>query len=183
MNVPNLITIGRILIVPLTVWLIVSGEFFMAFVAFIIAGVSDAVDGYIAKHFNQRTELGAYLDPVADKLLLVSIYVTLGLLEAISAWVVIVVVSRDIMIIGAVMLSWLMDKPIGMQPLMVSKVNTVGQIALAGVALGTLGFALDAHGIIAMMEYVIGALTVISCAAYMRNWIYHMANGQTRSHH
>ena len=71
MNLPNLITIGRILLVPITVWLIISGEFALAFVAFVTAGVSDGVDGYIARRFDQRTELGAYLDPIADKALLV----------------------------------------------------------------------------------------------------------------
>ena len=80
-NLPNFITIGRILLVPVTVWLIISGEFFLAFAAFVAAGISDGVDGYIARRFNQRSELGAYLDPIADKALLVSIYVSLGSFE------------------------------------------------------------------------------------------------------
>ena len=75
MTIPNIITIGRFLLVPLTVWLIVTGHFGLAFFAFIAAGVSDAIDGFIAKRSGLATALGAYLDPLADKLLLVSIYV------------------------------------------------------------------------------------------------------------
>ena len=88
MSLPNLITIGRILLVPLTIWLIVSGEYLLAFLAFIIAGISDGVDGFIAKRYDLKTQLGAYLDPLADKLLLVSIYVSLGLLHVMPAWLV-----------------------------------------------------------------------------------------------
>ena len=79
----------------------------IAFLLFLAAGISDAVDGFLAKRFGMTTELGAYLDPLADKALIVSIYVTLGITGVIPRWLVILVVSRDIMIVGAVMLSWL----------------------------------------------------------------------------
>ena len=100
----------------------------IAFLLFLAAGVSDAVDGFLAKRFNMASELGAYLDPLADKALIVSIYVALGIAEAIPRWLVILVVSRDIMIVGAVMLSWLVGKPVELKPLSVSKLNTVAQI-------------------------------------------------------
>ena len=93
LNLPNLITIFRIFMVPLIVWLIISGQFFIAFLLFVLAGMSDGIDGFIAKRFNQTTELGAYLDPIADKLLLVSIYVSLGFGEILPPWLVILVVS------------------------------------------------------------------------------------------
>lgn len=79
MSVPNLLTIARILMVPLLIWLLISGNFRLAFGIFVAAGITDAVDGFIAKNYDSVTELGAYLDPLADKLLLVSIYVSLGL--------------------------------------------------------------------------------------------------------
>ena len=79
MSIPNLITLGRILLVPVVVWAIASGAMLTAFVLFLVAGVSDAVDGYLAKRFKMASELGAYLDPLADKALIVSIYVTLGI--------------------------------------------------------------------------------------------------------
>src|SRR5689334_15573161 len=117
LSIPNLITLGRILLVPVVVWAIYSGAMWIAFVLFLVAGVSDAVDGFLAKRFGMASELGAYLDPLADKALIVSIYVTLGIKDVIPGWLVILVVSRDIMIIGAVMLSWVLGSPILMKPL------------------------------------------------------------------
>ena len=144
MSIPNLITLGRILLVPVVVWAIASGAMRIAFLLFLAAGVSDAVDGFLAKRFDMATELGAYLDPLADKALIVSIYVTLGINEAIPRWLVILVVSRDILIVGGMMLSWLVGKPLTIRPLLVSKLNTVAQIVFACVVLGSLGFAFDA---------------------------------------
>src|SRR4029077_9393945 len=141
LNIPNLITLGRILLVPVVVWAIASGAMWIAFVLFLAAGVSDAVDGYLAKRFQMTTELGAYLDPLADKALIVSIYLTLGIKGLIPGWLVILVVSRDIMIVGAVMLSWLVGIPIKVKPLLISKLNTVAQIVFACVVLGTVGFS------------------------------------------
>ena len=103
----------------------------IAFVLFLAAGLSDAVDGYLAKRFHMTTELGAYLDPLADKTLIVSIYITLGINGLIPGWLVILVVSRDIMIVGAVMLSWLVGTPVKVKPLLVSKLNTAAQIVFA----------------------------------------------------
>jgi cardiolipin synthase (CMP-forming) len=101
-SIPNIITLGRILLVPIIVWAIASSQMEIAFAIFVIAGVSDAVDGFLAKRFNMASELGALLDPLADKALLVSIYVALGIWGAVPRWIVILVVSRDIMIVAAV---------------------------------------------------------------------------------
>ena len=177
MNLPNLISIGRILLVPLVVWLIVSNAYLAAFLCFLIAGASDGVDGYIARRYGLRTELGAYLDPLADKLLLVSIYVTLAMLKVIPAWFAILVASRDVMIVGAVLLSRLMDRPVRIAPSMISKVNTAAQIALAGGVLAALGFNADATSWLNAGYAATGALTVASGALYMREWARHMANG------
>src|SRR5207237_2753977 len=98
----------------------------------IIAGVSDGVDGFLARRYKLHTELGRYLDPLADKLLLVSIYVTLGFQRHLPPWLVILVVSRDVMIIGAIMLSWLMDKPITVKPLLVCKHKPLTHIMIDG---------------------------------------------------
>ncbi len=89
------------------------------------------------------SELGALLDPLADKALLVSIYVALGIWGAMPRWIVILVVSRDIMIVGAVIVSWLYGKPMAMKPLMVSKLNTVAQVIFAALVLAALGFRFD----------------------------------------
>src|SRR5260221_3329335 len=103
LSIPNLITLARILLVPVVVWAITAGEMQFAFLLFVAAGISDAVDGFLAKRFGMTSELGAYLDPLADKVLIVSIYVSLGVVGGIPLWLVILVVSRDIMIVGAIM--------------------------------------------------------------------------------
>ena len=112
MNIPNSLTLGRIVLVPLVVWLIITHEMQAAFLLFLLAGLSDAADGYLAKRYGWNSELGAYLDPIADKALLVSIYVTLGFAGHLPVWLVIAVVSRDILIVGAVVLSWMLSRPV-----------------------------------------------------------------------
>ena len=173
-SIPNLITLARILLVPVVIWAITSGEMRIAFLLFFAAGASDAVDGFLAKRFGMATELGAYLDPLADKAMIVSIYVALGIAEAIPRWLVILVVSRDIMIVGAVILSWLVDKPVALKPLAVSKLNTVAQIVLALVVLGALGFKFDAEVVIVTLTALVAALTLLSIAFYVAEWVRHM---------
>jgi cardiolipin synthase len=176
LNLPNLITIARILSVPVMVWAIVSGEMLIAFWLFVLAGLSDVVDGYLAKRLSMKSELGSYLDPLADKALLGSIFVTLGISGALPRAVVILVVSRDIMIVGAVMLSWLVGKPIAMRPLLVSKLNTAAQIGLAGLVLASLGFRFDANGVLLVAMALVAGLTLLSIAAYVREWVRHMGS-------
>jgi cardiolipin synthase len=173
-SIPNLITLGRILLVPVVVWAIASGAMLTAFVLFLVAGVSDGVDGYLAKRFQMASELGAYLDPLADKTLIVSIYVTLGIAGNIPRWLVILVVSRDIMIVGAVMLSWLIGSPLKVKPLVISKLNTAAQIVFACVLLGSLGFHLNAEPLVMVLMSVVAALTFASIAAYLVEWVRHM---------
>jgi cardiolipin synthase len=173
-NLPNLITLARILSVPVVVWAIAANEMLLAFVLFLAAGVSDAVDGFLAKRFGMQSELGAYLDPLADKVLIVSIYVALGISGALPRWLVIMVVSRDIMIVGAIMLSWLIGRPVAVKPLLVSKLNTVAQILCAGLVLGSRGLAFNAGWLLDAAMASVAALTLLSVAAYVREWIRHM---------
>jgi cardiolipin synthase len=120
------------------------------------------------------TQLGAYLDPLADKAMIVSIYVALGIAGNIPHWLVILVVSRDLLIVGGVLFSWLIDKPVGVKPHWVSKLNTAAQLLLVGLALGALGFGFDAGwGLIALMA-VVTILTLASVAVYLREWVRHM---------
>src|SRR6187551_2906848 len=174
LSIPNLITLGRILLVPIVVWTIASGAMWVAFVLFVTAGVSDAVDGFLAKRFHMTTVLGAYLDPLADKALIVSIYLTLGINGEIPRWLVILVVSRDILIVGGIMLSWLMGNPLKIKPLLVSKLNTVAQIVFACVVLGSLGFDLHVAMLKSILMGLVAALTLLSIAAYLVQWMRHM---------
>jgi cardiolipin synthase (CMP-forming) len=176
MNLPNAITIARILSVPVLIWLIVSGEYLLAFWLFVLAGVSDGVDGYIAKRFDQRTELGAYLDPIADKLMLVSIYVSLGLLRVLPPWLVILVATRDIMIVGGVVLAALLQQPVKVKPLLISKLNTAAQIVLAGLVLAVLGFGLPSRELVLVGSLIVAGLTIVSGTQYVLTWIRNMAS-------
>ena len=159
-----------------------------AFVVFLIAGVTDALDGFIARRFHLKTELGAYLDPIADKALLVSTYIALGLtpLHIVSpgtpndyylpAWLVILVVSRDLLIIGAFMLSWLMGREVEVKPLIISKLNTLMQIATAVLVLGAHGLNLDLNAYIVPTIWITGATTALSAIAYLVTWLRYMAS-------
>ena len=174
LNLPNLITIARILMVPVIVWAIGSGEMLFAFILFLVAGVSDAIDGFLAKRLGMTTEFGSYLDPLADKALIVSIYVTLGVVGELPRWLVILVVSRDIMIVAAIILSWLVDKPVTVKPLTVSKANTAAQIILATLVLASLGLGFKFAWVIDIGIAAVAVLTLVSIAAYVREYVRHI---------
>jgi cardiolipin synthase len=174
-SIPNIITLGRILLVPVLIWAIASNQMEIAFAIFVVAGVSDAVDGFLAKRFNMASELGALLDPLADKALLVSIFVTLGILGAVPIWLVILVVSRDIMIVGAVIVSWLFNKPVPMKPLLVSKLNTGAQVGFAALVLAALGFGFDSSPYDTLLMVAIAVLTLVSVSFYLVEWVRHMS--------
>jgi cardiolipin synthase len=176
MNLANTLTIFRLCLVPVVIVAIGQGEWRLAFVAFVAAGLTDAIDGWVARRFDQRTELGAYLDPLADKALLVSIYVTLAIQGLLPSWLAVLVVSRDVMIVGAVILSWLLDRPVEINPLRLSKWNTLGQISLAAAKLGSLAFALRIDRLIEIGVLLVAALTVASMLAYFATWFRHMAD-------
>jgi cardiolipin synthase (CMP-forming) len=161
-------------LVPIVVWAITSGEMLAAFALFLAAGISDAVDGFLAKRFHMASELGAYLDPLADKALIVSIYVSLGIAGALPIPLIILVVSRDIMIIAGFMLSWLVGKPMPVRPLPVSKANTVAQIVLAALVLAEHGFGFDAALPVTIVTGVVVILTLLSIAFYLAEWLRHM---------
>jgi cardiolipin synthase len=171
--------LARILLVPVVVWAIATGQIRLAFLLFVAAGISDGVDGFLAKRFGMKTELGAYLDPLADKVLIVSIYVTLGITGVIPLWIVILVVSRDIMIVGAIILSWLVDRPVQIKPLMVSKANTAAQIVFACLVLGSHGLGIDIEPVLTMVMALVAVLTLLSVAFYLAEWVRHMNSAET----
>jgi cardiolipin synthase (CMP-forming) len=176
MTIPNLITIARLIAVPLIVLLIGQGSWGLAFTVFVAAGISDAVDGFIARRFDMRSEFGAYLDALADKALLVSIYMTLSVTGVLPGWLAILVVSRDLMIISAILVSWLMGRPLAIKPMFVSKLNTGAQIVFAALVLGTKAVILEAPTLYGIGMVLVAALTIVSAAAYLARWMRHMAS-------
>ena len=167
--------------VPVIFWLLINHHSRAAFVVFVLAGISDAVDGFLAKRFDWRTELGAYLDPLADKLLIVSIYIALAVSQEIPLWLVIAVVSRDILILLAVLLSWLIDQPVTIKPLVVSKINTAAQLVLAATVLGDEAFGLGLDTFRTVLVWITGTFTLLSLFAYLKTWFLHMTGYESKS--
>ncbi len=166
MNLPNLLTLIRILLIPVFVIMIMDKLFGWALVTFAIAGITDGMDGLIARVTHQRTELGAYLDPIADKLLLTAAFVTLAIIEIIPNWLAVIVITRDIIILLGFFVLLLTNHHPKIHPLLISKVTTGFQICTILLALLT-GYnpAFHTLSIIA----VIGAtlFTVLSGAHYI----------------
>jgi cardiolipin synthase len=175
LTIPNLITILRFLLVPAVVLAMLNMRWDWAFAGFLVAGISDGVDGFIARRFNQQSKLGAYLDPMADKVLLVSVFVVMGFIGQLPLWLVVTMVSRDALIICAVLLSTVMAHPVEMKPLYVSKANTAVQIVLAAVVLGELAFSIHLDPLRPGLIILSGVLTVASAAAYLVAWLRHMS--------
>jgi len=176
LSIPNLITLARILLVPVVVWAIASNQMLFAFLLFAAAGISDAVDGFLAKRFGMTSQLGAFLDPLADKVLIVSIYVSFGIVDALPRWLVILVVSRDLLIVGGIIFSWIVNKPVSVKPHMVSKINTAVQLLLVGLVLAALGFGFDPGWLMSLTIALVAALTLASVAIYLREWVIHMGS-------
>ncbi|MBI1869006.1 MAG: CDP-alcohol phosphatidyltransferase family protein [Methylocystis sp.] len=171
---PNFISIGRLLLTPVAIDMILAGKWLSAFLVFVIAGASDALDGWLAKTFYLRSELGAMLDPLADKVLLVSVYVTTAAVGVIPAWLAILVVSRDVMIVGGVVIAWLLGRPMKVKPLYVSKATTASQLVLAAGVLGGEAFGLNVAVFVQIFALIVAALTVASASVYLWRWVEHM---------
>jgi cardiolipin synthase len=167
LNLPNFISLARLVSVPVLVWLILNGKFTWAFWLFLAAGASDALDGYIAKRWGQTSSLGTYLDPAADKTLLVGVYVVLGTIQQLPLWIVITVVFRDFIIIGGVVLLHISMTSVSMKPLMVSKFNTAFQILLVVWTLAELGYGPVLSHVKMWLIYMVATFTIISGAAYI----------------
>jgi cardiolipin synthase len=165
---PNLVTFGRLCAVPLAFWLVVEHRLDLAFYLFVVAGLSDAVDGWLARRYGGNS-VGALLDPVADKALLVTMYVTLAVVRELPDWLAILVVFRDLLIVGGVIVLGLLGQPVTIRPLYVSKLNTALQIVLIAATLFLVGFGLMAPLLLTVLIWIVAATTLVSGAAYV--WV------------
>ena len=127
MNIPNFLTLIRLFLVPVLVIFLIQGLFFNALIVFIIAGASDAIDGFLARILRQKTVLGSYMDPLADKALIISCFVALSVLGMIPPWLTVIVVSRDFIILLGISVLFLMSIYVEIQPAFVSKITTTLQ--------------------------------------------------------
>lgn len=167
---PNLLTLARIAMVPVLILLLQDLQFLWALLVFLAAGVSDALDGYIAKRFDAQTRLGAILDPLADKALIISAFVTLSILLKIPFWLVVVVVFRDVIIIVGYLIMTLYFGSVEMQPLRISKLNTFMQIFYILIVLATLSGVAPGQGALPWVAGIVLVTSVLSGAAYVYIW-------------
>ncbi len=181
LNIANLITILRVVLVPVIVWALMSEQMMLAFLVFVIAGISDAIDGAIARYLDQQTEFGTILDPIADKIMLVSVFILLSYLEYIPLWLTILIVSRDLLIVLGIMLAYTLNKPVTIKPLWISKANTLVQIVLAAFALGILAFDLEYPNIKTLLIWLTALLTALSAMAYIRDGLKLFASSESNT--
>lgn len=134
-NIPNILTVFRILLTPFFVIFLLKDLFSIALLVFTIAAISDGIDGLLARYLNQKTVLGAYLDPIADKLLLTAAFVSLALLKIVPSWLTVIVISRDILIMLGIAVFSITNINIEIKPSLVSKCTTVAQLSTIFLAL------------------------------------------------
>ena len=134
-SIPNILTLVRILLTPVFVILLLRDMFSTALLVFAVAGISDGLDGLIARYLNQRTTLGSYLDPAADKLLLTSAFIAMAVLGIIPDWLMVIVITRDVVIVLGLAILTLTEKKYEVKPTLVSKCTTTIQILMVFVSL------------------------------------------------
>ncbi len=169
-SLPNLITVLRILLIYPFVLSLLHGEAGTALLLFAVAGISDGLDGFLAKRFGWTSRLGAVLDPVADKMLLLAAYLTLGWMALLPLWLLVLVVLRDVVIVGGAVAYYRLFGAYDMQPLLISKFNTVCQVALVVLVLAVVWHAGVEPRLLAWAGYVVAATTLASGAAYVWVW-------------
>ncbi len=168
--IPNLLTLARLGMVPWVLILLNQNEYGWSLAVFVAAGLSDALDGIIAKRFNAQTALGALLDPLADKALLVSAYIMLSVIGVLPFWLMVVVVFRDAVIIGGYLLMELFFGSVEMHPLKISKANTVAQILYIVLLLAALTWSINLMLVLNVLAIVVLLTSVVSGCMYVYIW-------------
>ena len=169
MTIPNLITSIRIILTPILIIYLINNKFLSALVVFILAGLSDGVDGLVARIFDQKSKLGAYLDPLADKILLIATFVVLSVRGFVPPWLTVVVISRDTLILLGVLILFLNGTGFTVRPSILSKMTTCLQLGTVFVVLLKSHF----HFRLPSSDYIFwvtGFLTISSGLHYMRYW-------------
>ena len=169
-QIPNAITVVRMLLVAPTAWLLLDGRFGAAFALFLVAGLSDALDGQLAKRFGWQTALGGLLDPIADKLLLVVSFLCLGWLDVLPGWLVALVILRDLVIVTGAAIYHFRIAPVEAEPILLSKANTLMQIVLVLLAVAHQAGAGFPAGMIDVAVWIVAATTASSGVAYVVEW-------------
>ncbi len=174
-QIPNVISLLRILLVVPTGWLLWSAYYPQALILMAIAGASDALDGALARRYQWSSDFGAAIDPIADKLLVIVMLVIFTMQGHIPLWLAVVVIARDVIILGGAGVYWLLFKEIEMSPTFASKANTASQIiTVLLVLLGLCGFGWLSEIVLILLDpwvfYILAALGVGSGVDYVITW-------------
>ena len=178
MTIPNLITAFRIILVPVFVIYLINDRLNAALLVFLVCMVSDGIDGMVARLFNQKSRLGAYLDPLADKTLLVTAFVLLGVRGYLPSWFTVTAIARDVMILLGVVVIHLNRLELKIRPSAVSKINTCLQFITLSVVLFK-GYILLPSVVYQILYYITAALTIASGLHYMQYGLKIMGEGNS----
>jgi cardiolipin synthase (CMP-forming) len=169
MTIPNLITTLRIVLTPIFVIYVINDELIMGLIILIITGLSDGIDGLIARLFNQKSSLGAYLDPLADKIILISAFIALTIRGFLPSWLTVVVISRDMLILIGIFILFLNEKKIEISPVVSSKITTCLQFLTVILVLAK-DYVSGLVRYYPFLFYLTAILTAISFLQYMHQW-------------
>lgn len=168
MNIPNFLSLFRIILVPVTVVYLIDGSFFIALAIFTLAGITDALDGFLARVLNQKTLVGAYLDPLADKALLTSCFITLSILHIIPSWLTAIIVTRDFIILFGIFVLFMVSGSLEIRPVFISKITTALQLLTVFLALVYKSFGGNGPPPLIYIQYWLTAVfTILSGAHYV----------------
>ena len=175
---PNLLSLVRLLSLPLIIWLFSEKLFMYAFAAFIIAGLTDLFDGFLARVLKTSSQLGKYLDPIADKVLLVGLFVTMGIKGYVFPWLVILITFRDLLIVGGLLLLFVTNKKYNIKPVFISKINTLLQITLASWVLYKLAFETENLYVSETLITLVTITTIVSGISYVIIFLKHISQSE-----
>jgi cardiolipin synthase (CMP-forming) len=170
MTIPNFITIIRIILTPVFVIYIINGKLISGLLILSIAGLSDGIDGLVARVFNQKSKLGAYLDPLADKIILITAFVTLSILDLLPSWLTVMVISRDIMILMGILILFLHGMKISIKPAISSKITTCLQFITLILVLSK-DYLVSFEKYYPYLFYLTALFTIISFIQYTYQWL------------
>lgn len=181
-DIPNIISFFRILLTIPVIWALLEQEFLLALILFFIAGVSDGLDGFLAKHYHWQSRLGGLLDPLADKALLVSTFLCLGGLGLLPPWLVALVIFRDVLIVSGALVYTIQIEQLNAEPSLISKLNTLLQIMLALLIVVNHGLYQMPGWLLETLVWSVTVTTIMSGLAYVIEWSRRAANRYPGSH-
>ena len=175
---PNLLTAIRVFLAPLTAYFVLQGQDLQAFGVFAFAGASDALDGFLARRFGLVSRFGEYLDPAADKLLMLACFVTLTMIRQTPLWLTAIVIGRDVAIVLGVALAWALSLPLKVEALVVGKASTVVQVGYIGLVLLLHSFNLVMPQLATVAAIITAGFAVLSALAYAQLFLRALAPGR-----